>query len=98
MTNKSMTSLGPLSAKAGKNRYISINSPFLFQTKLCFQAYNKELKTLLNQSRDNAVLAVDMGENPPTADSAKTAKNNSGGRKKVKLEDLTRFTMVKRIF
>ncbi|KAJ7901805.1 eukaryotic membrane protein family-domain-containing protein [Mycena olivaceomarginata] len=52
------------------------------------QIYNRELKTLLDDRRDDAPRLTEIGEKKP------------GGEKKgrVKLEDLTRFTMVKRIW
>lgn len=65
------------------------------------QAYNKELKGLLSQARDDVPPTVEIGENPPnrTEPKAKGDKaGGGGGRKKVALEDLTRFTMVKRIW
>ncbi|KAG8971761.1 hypothetical protein FRC05_010828 [Tulasnella sp. 425] len=64
-------------------------------------AYNKELKGLLSQARDDVPPTAEIGENPPkgTEPKAKGDKaGGGGGRKKVALEDLTRFTMVKRIW
>ncbi|KAF8198103.1 eukaryotic membrane protein family-domain-containing protein [Pholiota molesta] len=54
------------------------------------QAYNKKLKTLLDSDRDDVPHTSEMGEN----------KAGEHGKKKgrVKLEDLTRYTMVKRIW
>ncbi|KAF4620641.1 hypothetical protein D9613_000239 [Agrocybe pediades] len=54
------------------------------------QAYNKKLKTLLDSDRDDVPPTSEMGEN----------KSGEQGKKKgrVKLEDLTRYTMVKRIW
>lgn len=65
------------------------------------QAYNKELKGLLSQARDDVPPTAEIGENlskgtEPKAKGDKAA--GGGGRKKVALEDLTRFTMVKRIW
>jgi hypothetical protein len=51
--------------------------------------YNKELRTLLDNERDDAPRTAEMGEN----------KLGQGGRKgRVPLEELTRYTMVKRIW
>ncbi|TFK44218.1 eukaryotic membrane protein family-domain-containing protein [Crucibulum laeve] len=52
------------------------------------QKYNRELKTLLDSDRDDAPRLADMGENKP----------GQGKKGRVKLEDLTRYTMVKRIW
>lgn len=53
--------------------------------------YNKKLKTLLDSDRDDVPHTSEMGENRP---------GEHGGKRKgrVKLEDLTRYTMVKRIW
>ncbi|KAI0829700.1 DUF747-domain-containing protein [Trametes gibbosa] len=53
------------------------------------QTYNKELKTLLDSRHDDAVPVPDIGESQP---------GGGGKRKRVPLEDITRFTMVKRIW
>ncbi|KAF8629188.1 hypothetical protein AX17_005773 [Amanita inopinata Kibby_2008] len=59
------------------------------------QKYNRELKRHLDNSQDDAVRTAEIGENS-------SGKQNGGGRKerreRVKLEDLTRYTMVKRIW
>lgn len=53
------------------------------------QVYNRELKTLLDNERDDEPRTAEIGEN----------KHGQQGKKgRVKLEDLTRFTMVKRIW
>ncbi|KAF9522652.1 eukaryotic membrane protein family-domain-containing protein [Crepidotus variabilis] len=54
------------------------------------QTYNKKLKTLLDDDRDDVPRTAEMGENKQ--DGAPTKKG------RVKLEDLTRYTMVKRIW
>ncbi|KAJ6593877.1 eukaryotic membrane protein family-domain-containing protein [Mycena capillaripes] len=54
------------------------------------QIYNRELKTLLDSKRDDAPVVAEIGERRPEAVKGKTGR--------VKLEDLTRFTMVKRIW
>ncbi|KAH7108105.1 eukaryotic membrane protein family-domain-containing protein [Auriculariales sp. MPI-PUGE-AT-0066] len=67
------------------------------------RAYNKELKTLLNQARDDMIPTAEMGETgrsdgahpiPP----AKEKDGDGASKKRLKLEELTRFTMVKRIW
>ena len=58
------------------------------------RAYNRELKTLLDNKRDDAALTAEIGERTPR-------KEGGGGdskKKRYKLEELTRFTMVKRIW
>ncbi|KAF7966278.1 hypothetical protein HWV62_39239 [Athelia sp. TMB] len=62
------------------------------------QIYNKELKTLLDNRRDDASPTAEIGERDRTASGAATESKGAGGKKRVKLEDLTRFTMVKRIW
>ncbi|KAJ3815861.1 eukaryotic membrane protein family-domain-containing protein [Lentinula aff. lateritia] len=57
--------------------------------------YNRELKTLLDNQRDDMSPTAEIGENPP--------RNNNDGRGRGKkgripLEELTRYTMVKRIW
>jgi len=61
------------------------------------QAYNRELKTMLSESRDDATLVPEIGERPRNAKEEGSGRSD-GKRKNVKLEDLTRFTMVKRIW
>lgn len=58
------------------------------------QAYNKELKTLLDSKHDDAVPVAEIGERKPGRDGDK----DSGKRKRLPLEEITRFTMVKRIW
>lgn len=55
---------------------------------------------MLSQTRDDVPPTAEIGENPPKgAEPTKVEKvGGGGGRKKVALEDLTRFTMVKRIW
>ena len=59
------------------------------------QIYNRELKTLLDSRRDDMSPASEIGERPITGS---TMGCRGGEKKRVKLEDLTRFTMVKRIW
>ena len=62
-------------------------------TCLPLQLYNKELKTLLDNKRDDAGLVAEIGErNPGDGD------KDGGKRKRLPLEEITRFTMVKRIW
>jgi len=58
---------------------------------ITFQKYNRELKGLLDNVDDDAPYTAEMGENQ---------SGEHAGKKKgrVKLEDLTRYTMVKRIW
>ncbi|THH09808.1 hypothetical protein EW145_g1766 [Phellinidium pouzarii] len=51
--------------------------------------YNRDLKTLLDYKGNDATRVPDIGENSTRTD---------GGSKRPKLEELTRFTMVKRIW
>ncbi|KAJ7594586.1 eukaryotic membrane protein family-domain-containing protein [Mycena floridula] len=53
------------------------------------QKYNRELKSLVDNRKDDATISTDMGE---------STKGRRGKTERVKLEDLTRFTMVKRIW
>jgi hypothetical protein len=61
--------------------------------------YNRDLKVLLDDHRDDATPAAEMGEKK-VADPARGPGGGGGGgkKKRVKLEDITRFTMVKRIW
>ncbi|KAJ7096346.1 eukaryotic membrane protein family-domain-containing protein [Mycena epipterygia] len=54
------------------------------------QIYNRELKSLLDNKRDDAPAVAEIGERRPEV--------VKGKKDRVKLEDLTRFTMVKRIW
>ncbi|KAF8971129.1 eukaryotic membrane protein family-domain-containing protein [Flammula alnicola] len=54
------------------------------------QLYNKKLKTLLDSDRDDVPHTSEMGENK--------AGEHGKMKGRVKLEDLTRYTMVKRIW
>ncbi|KAL6310469.1 DUF747-domain-containing protein [Sparassis latifolia] len=55
------------------------------------QRYNRELKALLDDKRDDATPVADIGERPP-------GDQSGGKRKRLPLEEITRFTMVKRIW
>ncbi|GLB45078.1 putative eukaryotic membrane protein family protein [Lyophyllum shimeji] len=54
------------------------------------QVYNKKLKSLLDNEQDDVPRTAEIGENKPGQQTGKKAR--------VKLEDLTRYTMVKRIW
>ncbi|KAF8308386.1 DUF747-domain-containing protein [Clavulina sp. PMI_390] len=60
------------------------------------RAYNLELATLLNQPRDDAQRVPEMGERGKEGPGA--GSSGGGKRKAIPLEELTRFTMVKRIW
>ncbi|KAF9071697.1 eukaryotic membrane protein family-domain-containing protein [Rhodocollybia butyracea] len=58
--------------------------------------YNRELKTLLDNYQDDVLPSAEIGENPP-----KDSRKGAGGKGKkgrIPLEELTRYTMVKRIW
>jgi hypothetical protein len=52
---------------------------------------------MLSQSRDDATVVPEIGERTRIALKEGSGQSN-GKRRNVKLEDLTRFTMVKRIW
>ncbi|KAL0072668.1 hypothetical protein AAF712_000431 [Marasmius tenuissimus] len=56
------------------------------------QSYNRELKSILDSRRDDVPPMAEIGEGKP-----KSSKDG-GGKGRVQLEDLTRFTMLKRIW
>lgn len=63
------------------------------------QKYNRELKDILDNAHDNAASVSEIGERVPTEKGAiDSSRGNSGKRDRPKLEELTRFTMVKRIW
>jgi hypothetical protein len=74
--------------------------PGLRDTTAPFQLYNRELKFMLDDARDDAAPISDMGEKDVTARPQKATGGGGGGssKKRPKLEDITRFTMVKRIW
>ncbi|KAI0689272.1 DUF747-domain-containing protein [Cerioporus squamosus] len=57
------------------------------------QQYNKELKTLLDSKHDDVSPVAEIGERKPG-----DGDKDGGKRKKLPLEEITRFTMVKRIW
>ncbi|OCH93090.1 DUF747-domain-containing protein [Obba rivulosa] len=56
------------------------------------QEYNRELKELLDSRRDDASPVAEIGERKPGVEEA------GGKKKRLPLEEITRFTMVKRIW
>ncbi|KAF8627820.1 hypothetical protein AX15_004241 [Amanita polypyramis BW_CC] len=59
------------------------------------QKYNRELKAHLDNTQDDALRTAEIGEKPPNKESGVGRKDK---KERVKLEDLTRYTMVKRIW
>ena len=58
------------------------------------QKYNRDLKTLLDNRRDDAEPVAEIGERKP----GDTGLDANGKKKRLALEEITRFTMVKRIW
>ncbi|KAI0674967.1 eukaryotic membrane protein family-domain-containing protein [Trametes maxima] len=58
------------------------------------QAYNKDLKTLLDSRHDDTNPVAEIGERK----SSGAGDKDGGKRKRLALEEITRFTMVKRIW
>lgn len=56
--------------------------------------YNKQLRKLVDNWRDDAVYVSEIGEGQGNG----KTEIRGGGKERVPLEDLTRFTMVKRIW
>jgi hypothetical protein len=66
------------------------------------RVYNQELKTYLGNKIDDTAAVAEIGESKEK-DGSKSGKNDGGGgggggRKRLDLEEITRFTMVKRIW
>jgi len=63
------------------------------------RVYNRELKTYLDNKTDDAAAVAEIGENKEV-NGGEGEKNGGGGgaKKRPDLEDITRFTMVKRIW
>lgn len=75
---------------------ISMNYTYkFFVWKSFLKSYNRGLRLVLNNKMDDASLTSEIGErqSKPGYDMDENTK-----RKRPKLEDLTRFTMVKRIW
>jgi hypothetical protein len=66
------------------------------------RVYNQELKTYLDNQVDNATAVAEIGENKKHEGGRERVGRgdggNGGGKKRPDLEDITRFTMVKRIW
>jgi len=63
------------------------------------QKYNRELKDILDNARDNAAPVPEIGERDSSDMSIiGSDRDEDGKQKRPKLEELTRFTMVKRIW
>ena len=64
------------------------------------RVYNRGLKTYLDNQLDDAVAVAEIGENETNGnDVEKSGRGDGGGgKKRPDLEDITRFTMVKRIW
>ncbi|KAH9994967.1 eukaryotic membrane protein family-domain-containing protein [Russula compacta] len=61
--------------------------------------YNRELKDILDDARDDAAPVSEIGERGSSeTPTIETGRDEDGKRKRPKLEELTRFTMVKRIW
>ena len=60
------------------------------------QRYNKELKTLLDNRRDDASPVAEIGEHKHANGGG--GRDDGGKKKRLPLEKITRFTMVKRIW
>jgi len=66
------------------------------------RVYNRELKTYLDNKMDDTTAVAEIGENKEknVGKDAKGGGDGGGGsgKKRPDLEDITRFTMVKRIW
>lgn len=66
------------------------------------RVYNQELKTYLDNQVDNAAAVAEIGENKKREGGGEKGGRGDGGggggKKRPDLEDITRFTMVKRIW
>ncbi|KAI0268633.1 DUF747-domain-containing protein [Gloeopeniophorella convolvens] len=60
--------------------------------------YNRELKTLLDSTHDDASRTSEIGERTANGKDAVEPRGEDGKKKRLRLEELTRFTMVKRIW
>ncbi|KAH9978838.1 eukaryotic membrane protein family-domain-containing protein [Lactifluus volemus] len=61
--------------------------------------YNRELKDILDNPCDDAAAVSEIGERKPGRPGViESSRDEDGQRKRPKLEELTRFTMVKRIW
>ena len=63
------------------------------------RVYNRELKTYLDNKTDDAAPVAEIGENKEkNASEGEKGGGGGGAKKRPDLEDITRFTMVKRIW
>jgi len=63
------------------------------------RVYNRELKTYLDNKTDDAAAVAEIGENKEkNRGGGEKSGGGGGGKKRPDLEDITRFTMVKRIW
>lgn len=63
------------------------------------RVYNRELKTYLDNKVDDTAAVAEIGENRERNGSKNDGDGGGGGgKKRPDLEDITRFTMVKRIW
>ena len=63
------------------------------------QKYNRELKDILGNAGDDAARVPEIGErNSSDTNVIGSGRDEDGKQKRPKLEELTRFTMVKRIW
>jgi len=63
------------------------------------RVYNRELKTYLDNQMDDAAAVAEIGESRGRNGSKSSGGGGGGGgKKRPDLEDITRFTMVKRIW
>lgn len=79
----------------GKDEQASGTTPTECMIIMLFQAHNKDLKLALNNKMDDAEYTSEIGERRHTGSSEVLTDMK---RKRPKLEELTRFTMVKRIW
>lgn len=75
----------------GKEERVSDFFPMqhLHRLRCPSQKYNKELKSILDDDRDDAPRTAEIGENKP---------GDTNKKRRLRLEELTRYTMVKRIW
>ncbi|KAI0812804.1 eukaryotic membrane protein family-domain-containing protein [Irpex lacteus] len=62
------------------------------------QKYNRDLKTILDNRRDDAEPVAEIGELDQGKKEKEKEKDKGDKKKRVPLEDITRYTMVKRIW
>ncbi len=72
--------------------YVVVDSSIGTEVDNPTQEYNRGLKTMLNHVRDDMTPVPDIGERS-TLDKA-----SDGTKRRPELQELTRFTMVKRIW